>query len=103
MARQAQRHVNNNVHTLRFSGRKFRLGHDFLYLHSFDYLHASLRSLGFIHERGPGRLRRVAVLASIRHTVYLPAVSRKLNTLNGLEELDFAFVELAHGKLKHIN
>lgn len=94
--------------TLKFPDRRYIAEHDFLYLQSPVHvcafsasLHAG--SLGEIRSIFGFRIRRIALPASIRHSVQLPICLKRLDTLLFLEELAFAFVELDHGELKFID
>lgn len=101
--------------TLKFRDRAFIPECDFLYLHSPEQVQACSESLdpdnwGYTRRhssRGYGslrfRIRRIALLASIRHTEHLPLFLRRLDALPNLKELMFAFVELDRGELRFID
>lgn len=106
MARQPQGHVTIEP-TLSFPGRPYDAKHDFLYLQCPGYVRDFSASLHSVSEGEInlifGNIRRIALRASIRHTVHLPLCLKRLSTLYFLEELTFAFVELDHGELKYID
>ncbi|KAG6361621.1 hypothetical protein INS49_009848 [Diaporthe citri] len=96
--------------TLRFRDRAYIPEHDFLYLESprkvqeFSKILDPKDPSSICGIFGP-RIRRIALPASIRHTESLPLFLflQRLDTLPGLRELAFAFVELDHGELKIID
>lgn len=96
--------------TLRFRDRAYIPEHEFLYLESprkvqeFSKILNPKDSSRICSIFGP-RIRRIALPASIRHTDFLPlfVFLQRLDTLPGLKELAFAFVELDHGELKIID
>lgn len=94
--------------TLRFPDRRYIAERDFIYLQSPGHVQAFSDSLlskriREIDSVFGGRIRRIALPASIRHTKHLPLCLERLDTLCCLEELAFAFVELDHGELKLID
>lgn len=94
--------------TLKFPDRPYNAKHDFLYLQCPGCVRdfsASLHSesRGEINLIFGSNIRRIALPASIRHTVHLPLCLKRLSTLYFLEELAFAFVELDRGELKYID
>lgn len=101
---------DESVSTLRFRNRAYIPEHDFLYLESprriqeFSKILDPKDSNRICSIFGP-RIRRIALPASICHTEFLPLFLflQRLDTLPGLRELAFAFVELDHGELKIID
>lgn len=109
LARQKDVSPHESTPVLKFPDRVYLPENDFLYLDDPDQIHALSYLLGLIREI-PGersvefarRIRRVALVASMRHAISLPLLLKRLDMLPGLEELAFAFVELEHGKLEVI-
>lgn len=95
---------------LRFRDRAYIPEHDFIYLECpgklqfFSGILDPKNSWSICSIFGP-RIRRIALPASIRHMEFLPLFLflQRLDTLPGLRELAFAFVELDHGELKIID
>ena len=94
--------------TLRFRDRAYIPEHDFIYLYSVEQIQAfsdslaSEKSTSMICDLFGGRVRRIALLASICHSEHLPLFPKRLDALPGLQELTFVFVELDRGELKFI-
>lgn len=96
--------------TLEFRDRAYIPEHDFLYLESpgkvkdFSLILNPKDSCKICPVFAP-RIRRIALPAPIRHMEFLPLFLflQRLETLPGLRELAFAFVELDHGELKFID